>query len=38
LLEVEVIKPDKKIKEKRVKDKKNFEKNPKNQNINPRRK
>jgi hypothetical protein len=38
MLDVEVIKPDKKIKEKRIKDKKNLEKRPKTQNINPRRK
>jgi hypothetical protein len=38
VLDVEVIKPDKKIKEKKIKDKKNLEKRPRTQNINPRRK
>ena len=38
MLDVEVIKKDKPIREKKVKDKKNFDKRPKVQNINPRKK
>ena len=37
MLDVEVIAKDAPVKEKKVKDKKNFDKRPKTQNINPRR-